>query len=123
MSLGENIAKKRKELGWTQKEFADQVGVHKAHVTRIENDRLRPNPTTLERIAKAFEVSVDELFGVQSQEQTTGIRDSKLLVAFQAAQELNEEDKAMVLKIVQAFLTKQKMEQALHWRVDQAQAS
>lgn len=119
MSLGENIARKRKDLGWTQKEFADKVGVHKAHVTRIENDRLRPNPSTLERIASVFEVSVDELFGVSTPEQMTGIRDTKLLSAFLAAQELDDEDKAMVLKIVQAFLTKQKMQQALNWRVEQ----
>ena len=123
MPLGENIAKKRKAMGWTQKEVADKVGVHKAHVTRIENDHLRPNVSTLDRIARAFEVTVDELFGAQTLESTTGIRDPNLLLAFQAAQELDDEDKAMILKIVQAFLTKQKMQQALHWRVDQAQAS
>ena len=123
MPLGENIAKKRKDLGWTQKEFADKVGIHKAHVTRIENDRLKPNPNTLGRIAQALQVTTDELFGISTAEHLTGIRDPKMLLAFQAAQELDEEDKTMVLKIIQAFLTKQKMQQAIHWRVDQAQAS
>lgn len=115
MSLGNNIAKHRKERGLTQKEFAELVGIHKAHVTRIENDRLQPNKTTLAKIAEVLAVSVPELFGARDEADSTPLQDPTILTAFQMAQELSPEDKSVILKIVQALLTKRKMEDALQW--------
>ena len=43
--------------------------------------------------------------------------------AFQLAQELGPDDKVIVLRIIQALLSKRKMEQAMLWEIPQPKAS
>lgn len=110
MSIGERISRLRKQRGWTQDEFAEQIGVHGRHISRIERDKMRPSSGTLARIAEAFAINPDELLITEGQ---IPIGDPILLRTFQQAQELDGEDKATVIRIVHALLTKKRMEQAI----------
>ena len=110
MSLGARISRLRKQRGWTQDVFAEKVGVHGRHVSRIERDKMRPSAGTLAKVAEAFEIHPDELLIIEGQ---IPIGDPILLRAFQQAQELDGEDKAVVIRIVHALLTKKRMEQAI----------
>lgn len=47
---GGSIRERRIELGWTQAELAVQSGVPQADISRIENGRLDPRWSTLQRI-------------------------------------------------------------------------
>lgn len=111
-SLGERISWLRKQRGWTQSEFAEKIGVHARHVTRIERDKMKPTATTLGRLAEACEISLDDLLAESGRGPDT-IADSQLLRTFHQAQELDGDDKAMVVRLIQALLTKKRMEQAL----------
>ena len=62
MSLGEYIAAKRKEKGWSQRELATASNISNAEISRLESGkRKEPSPSILKEIAKALEVPFEEL--------------------------------------------------------------
>lgn len=61
MSLGKAIAKLRQQRDWTQAELAEKVDLTTAHINRLENDRMKPRPRTLERLASILGVTAEEL--------------------------------------------------------------
>ena len=60
-SIGQRIARIRKERGYTQREVAERIGLIPALVSDYENDKLRLNSDMILRFAEVFEVSADEL--------------------------------------------------------------
>ena len=64
MSIGKNIAKLRKTRGVKQEELARFVGVSAQAVSKWENGGV-PDTELLPKIAAFFQVSIDELFGIQ----------------------------------------------------------
>lgn len=113
VSLGERIAKLRKQRGWKQKDFAKKVDVHPAHVSRWERDHMRPSTKALSLMAEVFDISVDELLAEPESNGQPVVRDPQLLRTFQQAQQLAEEDKAIIVRMVEALVTKKKMEEVL----------
>ena len=63
MSAGEKIKQKRTELGWTQQQLADEVGVARANIAQYERGSKIPTTVTGKYIAKALGCTMDELFG------------------------------------------------------------
>lgn len=59
--LGERIAARRRELGLTQSEFAEQLYVTRQTVSRWEQGAATPDVETLVRIGAVLEVSCDYL--------------------------------------------------------------
>lgn len=57
-----NIAKIRKQKGFTQTKLAELVGVSKFHISRIENGKSSPSVKLLIKIADVLNVSLDDLF-------------------------------------------------------------
>jgi transcriptional regulator with XRE-family HTH domain len=110
MPLGERIAYLRKVKGLRQKDFAKLVGVHPAHVSRWERGHMSPSSDALSKIASALEMTVDELVSAQ---ESFELQDPQLLRSFHQAQELPQEDKAIVVRLVEALSTKQRMEKVL----------
>lgn len=113
MSLGQKLAVLRKRQSWTQNEAAERIGIHGRNLSRYETDKLFPSPRTLRRLAEVYAVDVEELQGPSVTDKIVGLADPRLLRAFQQAQRLDEDDKKVVLRIVQALLTKKKVERAL----------
>lgn len=62
--IGDNIASKRKEKGWTQTELAERVGVNQIQVSRWENGKHLPTLEQFVYIAEALKCSLDELAGL-----------------------------------------------------------
>ena len=60
-TLGKRIAQLRREKEWKQEELAEMMGVSPQAVSKWENDLACPDITLLPKLAKVFEVSVDEL--------------------------------------------------------------
>ena len=83
-TMGMIIAAKRKELGMTQLELAEKMGVTDKAVSKWERDLSFPDVTSLPRLAEIFGMSVDELMQVkqESQKEETGksVRDMVSLV-------------------------------------------
>lgn len=66
--LSETIRNIRKYNFLNQTEFANKIGVTQGAVSQWENGLTRPNSDQLQAIAKAFNVSVDDL--LQGEEST-----------------------------------------------------
>ena len=61
MTLGEKIAKQRKELNYTQEQLADILGVSRQSISKWESDIAYPETEKLIKMGKLFECSMDYL--------------------------------------------------------------
>lgn len=61
MTLGEKIAKQRKENNYTQEQLADILGVSRQSVSKWESDIAYPETDKLIKLGKLFECSMDYL--------------------------------------------------------------
>ena len=60
--LGARIRQLRTACGWTQDEFADLSGLHRAQVGAFENGRMNITLASLHLIAQTLGVRIMELF-------------------------------------------------------------
>ena len=61
MCFSENIKKRRKELGITQSDLAEQIGVKQNYISQIEKGVCVPSLSLTVSIAKVLKTSVDSL--------------------------------------------------------------
>ena len=61
MTIGKRIALLRKEKGLTQEDLANAMGVSPQAVSKWENDQTCPDISALPKLARLFDVTVDEL--------------------------------------------------------------
>ncbi len=61
LRVGRNVARRRRESGWTQPELAMLLGIDEMTVSRIERGLSNFAIGTLEHLAKTLGVSVPEL--------------------------------------------------------------
>lgn len=71
-AVGERIRHLREQRGWTPSELARQAKMHRSHIQRIEDGSFGfPRPATLEKLARALNVQVDEITGREQIRQVT----------------------------------------------------
>ena len=63
-SIGERLARFRKEKGYTQEEVAQKIGIKQVLISKYERDKLKLSDEMLFRFAKALEVNADEILGL-----------------------------------------------------------
>lgn len=59
--LADRVKRYRKERQWSQEELADRAGLHRTFVSQIERATKKSTIVTVERIAKALEVTCGQL--------------------------------------------------------------
>jgi len=69
-TLGQRIARLRKERGLTQVQLAEKLGVLQTHLSGYEHDTVRLHAEIVVRLANAFHVSADELLGLRHRDDT-----------------------------------------------------
>ena len=62
-SMGQRIARRRKELGLTQKELAAMVNISGNHLSNIENGKSTPGFDTFLEICKALQTDFYYIIG------------------------------------------------------------
>jgi transcriptional regulator with XRE-family HTH domain len=60
--LGVNIQRRRRRLGLTQEDLAENVGVDPRYVRTLESPRANPRVAVLIAVAEALGASLDSLF-------------------------------------------------------------
>ena len=114
-TIGRVIFQLRKERGWTQKELAEQLEMHPNHVSRMEKNKMQPRRSTLERIADAFEISVDDvlaLAGTDTQVLTHQLseEDPELAALMSQVPLLGEEQKEALRVFLRSMVTCQRLQ-------------
>ena len=71
MCIGENIARLRKEKGWTQAELGEKLGVSNQAVSKWESGMTMPDIMLLPTLADMFGIYIDELFSREVKTQVT----------------------------------------------------
>ncbi len=61
IKLGQNLRKIRTKKKMTQGDLASALNVDRAYISNIENGRMNPTLSTLEKIAVALGISSSEL--------------------------------------------------------------
>lgn len=113
MTLGRKIAKLRKQRDWSQDQFAEKVGVHGRHVSRWETDKSKPSIEKIRRIAELFGTNAEELIKENGDEFVFKEQDKAFLKHIKEIENLNEDDKEIVIRLIKALSTKRRMEQVL----------
>ena len=109
MSIGDNIKRLREEKGMTQQQIADLVNMHRSNYSKVEGGQRELSIKALNKIARYFGVSLDQLVnGDGPLPEEVVLEDTNTLEQVRLIQELNEEDRTMVFKMIETFLTKKK---------------
>lgn len=110
MTLGERIRELRTVKGWTQDELAERAGLNGRHLSRFENDHVRPRAQTLRSLAEAFGTTVEELQSPNAKEDVASlIPDQELFHQFQAVCQMDQQDIEAVKRILSALIVKNKI--------------
>jgi transcriptional regulator with XRE-family HTH domain len=110
MKFNEKLVRLRKEQGWSQTELGQHVGVHIAHLSRLENGKSQPSVDMLWKIAKVFNVSMDYFMDEQADEATpVSIEDRPLAERLKLIDQLEEPDRQTIINVIDSMLTKKKM--------------
>ena len=110
MTFGEKLRQQRKQCGWSQDELGSKIGIHGRHIGKYENDQVLPNAETLIKIARTFNVSVDYLLLDAKETKVESVKDQELLKYFEELSRMEEQDKAVIKSLIEAYVKKRKME-------------
>lgn len=113
MDIGKNIKRIREAKGLTAKEVITVIDMGAPMYSRIETGKTEPSLTTLEKISKALGVSLSEFFQSDGQLNDVNSFDKSLLEKMRLIEALSEEEKKTIFSIVDAFLGKKKLKDAL----------
>jgi transcriptional regulator with XRE-family HTH domain len=62
--ISENLKALRKKNGWSQQKLATEAGLSYNAITKLEQKAAtHPTIQTIEKLADAFKISIDELLG------------------------------------------------------------
>ena len=102
--FGSNLAALRKARGWTQPQLAEQLGITLAALTYYERQARNPSAEFVGKVAKLFNVSVDELLGHTVRPARKSGPPSQLEERLRAVRKLPREKQKVVLQLLDSFL-------------------
>jgi transcriptional regulator with XRE-family HTH domain len=108
-TLGQRVARLRKERGYTQVELAEKIGIIQEIVSNYERDRLRMHAEMVARFACAFGVSADMLLGLTEKNGVNGGRHTakvprRLLRRVEQLARLSAQDQRALLKTIDRYV-------------------
>jgi transcriptional regulator with XRE-family HTH domain len=110
--LGKRILELRKRKNLSQTDLANTVGISYAQIGRYETKNTQPPAEVLKNIADALDTTVDFLISGDTNEKAKStLKDSELLQQFKAVEQMNDDDRTVIKKLIDAFITKAKIKQ------------
>ena len=108
MTLGEKIARQRKELNYTQEQLADTLGVSRQSISKWESDIAYPETDKLIELGKLFDCSMDYLLKEEVTEksgaQTSDFTEKIKEISRNVMTEKNNRKAKGILKIIGIIL-------------------
>ncbi|WP_323869628.1 helix-turn-helix domain-containing protein, partial [Xenorhabdus szentirmaii] len=109
--FAQRLRELRRQKGLSQSELGKLAELHYTHIGRFERGTSRPGSDTLKRLADVLDVTSDYLLeGAETEAAKARFEDRELLRQFQAVEQLPEEDKEVIKKLLDAFLTKKQLQ-------------
>lgn len=105
-TMGQRLARLRKERGITQQELAERLGVSQPIVSDYERAALRPHGDLIVKLTKILRISSDELLGLTPAPRSHGrVKSCSLLRRIQQLDQLPVRDQQAVPRTLDAFLS------------------
>jgi transcriptional regulator with XRE-family HTH domain len=83
--------------------------MHRSNYSKIENGQREISLAAVDKIADFFNISIDELVHMgQEIPKEINLEDKTTVEQVKLIQELDQEEKSMVFKMIETFLTKKK---------------
>lgn len=110
MDLADNIKVIREKQGLLQKEVALHIGVDKSTYSKIEKCLRDVTVAELQKLSKLFNLSADEILNYDENilPKEVVIEDKTTAEQIQLIQQLEEEDKQTIFKLIDKMLTNKK---------------
>ncbi|MBU0765309.1 MAG: helix-turn-helix transcriptional regulator [Bacteroidetes bacterium] len=111
MNIGQNIKKLREEKGLTQQQIAELVNMHRSNYSKVESGQRELSISALNKIARYFGVTLDDLVNGNEIPQEITIEDKSATEQFRMLQELDQDDKKMIFRMIDTLITKRKFKE------------
>lgn len=110
MSIGKNIQAIRTKLGLLQKEVALELDLDKSSYSKVEKDMREVKVSELKTLSSLFNMSVDDIINYDENitPKEVILEDKSQNEQIKLINQLDEEDKSTILKIIDTMLTKKK---------------
>lgn len=107
--VGKTIKGIREEKGLTQQQIAELVHMHRSNYSKVESGERELSIEAVNTVAKYFGMTIDQLvnFDGNIPDEVT-VEDKSLIEQVKLIAELEQEEKNMVFKMIDTFLTKKK---------------
>lgn len=116
MKFNEKIKALRKAADMSQQELADKLHVHVTHLSKMENGHLMPSIDIVQRLMKIFTVTADQLLN-EEEKTVVDIQNHELNEQLALINQLDEDEKNALVKIINSMLTKKRMKDLLDGKV------
>lgn len=105
-TVGQRLARLRRERGITQEELASMLGVAQPMISGWERDSFRLNGEVIIALTQILGVSADEILGIEQPRTGAPIKNRRLLRKLQQLEQLPRRDQEALLRTINAFLSK-----------------
>lgn len=105
-TIGQRLARLRRERGLTQAELAEQLDVAQPVLSDYERGELRLHGQLIVKLTRILRVSADELLGLEPLKSTGPVKNRQLLRRLQQLDRLPRRDQQALLRTIDAFLAK-----------------
>jgi transcriptional regulator with XRE-family HTH domain len=110
--FGKRLMELRSERGITQTQLADMIGSTQRNISHYETVAELPPSAVLIKIAKALQVSTDDLLGLKPPRPAPKAKEDpemrRLWKKFQQIQALPEKDRRAVIRLINSLVTSKK---------------
>lgn len=114
MKIAENIRHIRKQHGLLQKQVAAELGIGYSNYNKLEKGYRDISLDELVRISKFYGLTIDEIvFLDQTKPLEVNIEDKPRKEQMELLEELEDEDRTIIFKVVNIMLTKKRMKEVL----------
>ena len=116
MKIGNNLRKLREDKGYTQQQMADLIHTHRSGYSKIENNQQEISINALVLIAKEFGLNVDDIIYYDERNgvpKEISMTDKVALEQLQLINELDKEEKSILLKLIETFVSKKRFKDYL----------
>jgi transcriptional regulator with XRE-family HTH domain len=108
-NIGKIIKKIREEKGLTQQQLAELINMHRSNYSKVESGERDLSIEAINKVAKYFGMSIDQLVNFDGHlPNEVTVEDKTLMEQVKLIQELEPEEKNMVFKMIDTFLTKKR---------------
>jgi transcriptional regulator with XRE-family HTH domain len=112
MNFHQRLKSLRLNKNLSKSDLANLAGIHYSQIGRYEEKGATPSADIMAKIANVLEVSSDFLMNGSSDDlANTSLTDKELLNQFKAIENMQENDKSVVKTLIDAFITKKKVQQ------------